>query len=590
MGEYNFITIFLIKLTLMKFIFSKKVMYVFIIILSLVFLFYYYYYGIFKYGYAVPPGDDGLRHMTEAKYIMQTGYYTNHPGSTDPPLFHILLTILSAILGKHLVSITIFFTPFLTILSIFSIYFITRRYFNKTLAIIALSIFVFISPNLFGLYEDGTYLDLISAEFFLIFTISFLPFVFKNLKNNVHYKNIALILVFAGSTILAHSLSIVYLLMILFIYFLLLVYWYFTNAKNRKIITKYILIIYLTVIMLLFFVWNYYFEGAIGRLFKTFNFIKTGNQTNIKLNSNDIFFSIPTNFNGYVKAYSFVVILLAIAGLICLFFSFILKFKFYQNIINIFKPYHKLLNNDLGNNVLSNKNKIFEILMLIVWIGILIMGSRFSFFIYPSRLLGDAIIPVCILSAIFVYFLIIYYKNNFKRYFIVVLFIIFILFFAINKLNQASKYQLQVRIQKSDQEALKWINYNTKPEDTILVMPKTIINGSWGSYIDLFTDRRAFDGSICPKYDDNKCDPIYKPNSEISIEYYINNSIDYVYAGKKIMGEFVWKNSIDWSYQDKLSKASFLEKIVEFKENKELGSIIIFKVNHQKLNNLLSFK
>ncbi len=567
-------------------IYFKKIILYSLIILIFVFLFFNYYYGIFKFGYLVPPGDDGTRHMTETKYIIQNGYYDVHPGSADPPLFHILLAVLTYLTGSNLAATTIFFAPLLTILSISSIYFISKRYFNYKIAFIAFLMFVFISPNLFGIYQDGTYLDLISAEFFLVFMLSFIPLLFnKKIKPSVIYKNLLLIIIFAGSTILSHSLSTVYLIMIMSIFLIILLAYYYKNTKQRKTVSKSILLLYPSILIFLLFTWNYYFKSAFSRLLGFLNLLGNTQQANITI-GNDIFFSIPPAFNNYIKAYSLIIILLATGGFILFIFSFIFKHKFYKRIINLFSPYNQLINFD--NNILTNKKYFWSKIILIIWGGILLIGSRFSFFIYPSRLVGDATIPVCILAAIFIYFIVIIQNKYYKKVIIISLLVIFISFFALNKISQATEYEKQVRIQNSDEQAIEWINNNTKKDDIILAIPRTIVNPGWGSYLNLLTDRKVLDGSTCSKGDDKLCDPIYNPNSQISLNYYQNNNINYVYAGKKIMGEFVWKNSIDWNYQNKLSKASFLEKIVEFKENKELGSVIIFKVNNQKLNDLLS--
>ena len=89
-----------------------------------------------------------------------------------------------------------------------------------------------------------------------------------------------------------------------------------------------------------------------------------------------------------------------------------------------------------------------------------------------------------------------------------------------------------------------------------------------------------------PKEEDKMCDVLYTPMSEKSIKYYRENSIDYVYAGKKILGSYTSKDRIKWNYQEKLAEATFLENVAEFSKNSTSAKIIIFKVNEEKLDSL----
>ena len=562
----------------MKKILNNKHLFYFLITIIFVFLVFYYYFGIFHYGYLVPPGDDGLRHMTEAEHITETGFYKKFKGSIDPPLFHIILSSLTLISGQNIVDVTKIFAPFLAILSAFSIYFITRRYFNKKIALLSLILLIFISPQPFDIYEDGTYLNLISAEFFLIFLISLLPNLVKATKNQLYIT--VLIIIFTASVILSHSLSSIYLIFILS--FLLIIFLYL-KTKDKLKNSKYLLSIYLIPLLLIPFVWNFYFKFIYNKFLKLIGLVNpSANHAD-----SDLFYSLPPAFNGYISTYSYTIILLGVAGTFLLLFSFIIKSNLFKIAMCCFTKYYKLINYNFDNNILLN-NKNLEKIIILAWAIVLVACSRFSLFLLPSRFARDAIVPITMLSAVVIYIFLHYLCQNKKRSFALISFllIIFLGFTISNKITDATQYHEQIRLQESDKNALRWIEDNTKPDDVFLVYPKTITQGSWGNYIELLTNRRGLDGSTCPPEDDYECDPIYNPNSQISIKYYQDNSIDYVYAGKKIMGEFVWKDLINWNYQTSLTNAQFLENVAEFYESEELGSIIIFKVNQYKLNNL----
>jgi len=557
---------------------SKNLIYL-ISFFIFIFLVFSYYYGIFHYNYLVPPGDDGLRHMTESNYIIETGFYKVFKGSADPPLFHIILSDLTLITNQNLVNVTKFFTPFLSILSTFSIYFITRRYFNKKLALLSLLLFTFISPQPFGIYEDGTYLNLLAAEFFLIFLLALIPRLIRFEKQNIGYN--ILVTIFLISVFLTHSLSTMYLIFIFSILLIILIY---LKIKHKICTFKNIIFIYLVPLLALSLTWKFYLKGIYSKILK----IIIPNNLSGNQSVSDSFFSIPPAFNGYVKSYSYILIILGIAGAVFLILSFVVKSQYFKIVANYFKEIQKNINFYFGKDILFNTNNL-EKIIIFIWAGVLIICSRFSFFLYPSRFARDAIVPITIMSAIALYLFLNYLYKNKKSRFILVSFLLFIFlgFTISNKITNATQYHEQIRLQESDKDALEWIKNNTKSDDIFLAYPKTIAQGSWGNYIELLTNREVFDGSICPQDDDNECDPIYNPNSQVSMEFYRDNSIDYVYSGKKIMGEFVWKDLINWEYSKNLASAHFLEKVIEFEENEELGSIIIFKVNHQKLDSIL---
>jgi len=562
-------------------IFNNKWIHYAIILLVFVALLFYYYYGIFHFDYPVPPGDDGIRHMTEAKHILQSGSYKAHAGSADPPLFHILLATLTSISQEHLVSVTKIFTPFLAILVTFSIYLLARRYFNRKLALLSLLLFAFVSPQPWQIYEDGTYLNLIAAEFFLVLMLAFLPRLLK-FSHKPHWKYIILVALLAGSVILSHSLSTVYLLMLLGTVAALCLY---LKLRRKKVNLKNVVLAYLIIALFLPLTWHYYLAGAVDKTFIDLGLtVAASGQT-----AGDSFFlSFPPPFSSYLKLFSSPLAWLAVGGTFLVLVSFLLKAISWQKLINLFTPYNKYINFNFDNDFLSNDKKYFEKWILLIWAGVLLIGSRFSFFIFPARLARDMIIPVCILAALFLYFsLSAWLKHKLKTKIAVTA--ILTMFFAsliINKAAIATQYHDMMRVQPSDEQAIAWIGNSTKPDDTILVMSRTIAVGEWGSYIDLLTERKTLDASICPAGDDKVCDPIYKPMSQLSVEYYRDNSIDYVYSGKKILGDFMWKDKIDWKYTKILPQVPFLERVAVFPESKELGSVIIYKVDQEKLSEL----
>jgi hypothetical protein len=497
----------------------------------------------------VAPGDDNIRHMTEAQYISDHGTNIAHEGSFDPPLFHLLLSSLSLVSGQSIVITTKIFAPLLAILATLSIYFFTKRLFaSRQLALIVVLLLVFLSPQPFQIYNDGTYLNIFTATYLLIFTLAFVPSLLNDEK--IKPAIIFPFLIFSSALLLSHSLSATYFILIMFLFCIILLFKYrrrFWRKKNLLIPLLFL------AIFILPFTWKYYSKDSLQKILSSLGLIKmdTGNILSADFTSIN---PVPS-FGTYEWLLNYLPIILALFGLI-----FLLK---------VFK------------------NKTTEKWLLVSWLVAMFFGSRTNFFQLPERFARDMAFIVIILAGIFIYTLA---SQNQKLYrFAVVGIVAVLLSLSLpSQISTATSYDAMVRVQTSDEKAMQWLIDNTQPEDIIMGAPRTIVAGDWGSYINLITDRKTIDGTLCVENDDDVCDQLYNPNSKISLQYYQENSIDYVYAGHIILGGFINKDKIDWSYTKKLQGADFLTKVAEFKENDNLGAVTIYQVDHDKLDNLLS--
>ncbi|MBU1177600.1 hypothetical protein KJ903_00095 [Patescibacteria group bacterium] len=526
---------------------SKKILLYILLGLVFVGLIFSYFYDIFHYDYAVPPGDDPIRHMTAAKYILDHQELRVYAASEafDPPTFHILLATIANLTGGNIVSVTKYFVPFLCILAIFGIYFITKISFgSKRAAITALIFFGFYVPQLKQIYGDGTYLNIISALYLLVMTLIAL-IIYLNQKDKIFSPSLGLALIFAVAVFLSHSLSAIYLVFTLIIATVLVIL-----LRKKELIKKILTFDIISAILFLPLTWNFYTKGTIMGILYALGIVQP---TESVLAGLPAMFTTPAtlNLNNYSKYTGIIVIMFFFLGLVLI----LKKYKHAPNLI------------------------------LLGWTLALFIGSRSSFFQLPHRYARDLAMPITIIAAYAIYHSFLYISSRHRRYLVISIFAVLLGTLIVGNLTAATGYNHMIRVQKSDEQAMAWIRNNTEADDVILGMPLTIVAGGWGSFINLLTDRTVLDGNACPEGDDGKCDPIYDPNSEISRQFYHDNSIDYVYAGKQMLGGHVSKHEMDWSYQKELTRADFLTKIAEFKEEEYpyLGNVKIFRVDERKL-------
>jgi len=537
--------------------FIKKNLGAVILLSLLVLLFFHFYYGIFHYNYIVPPGDDPTRHMTEAQGIIDQGFTKAWAGSLDPPLFHTLLAIESFITGQDIVTTTLYIVPFIFIISYLAFYYLVRKLFkNELLAIISVVLLVFVSRQPNFAYSIGTYLNLFAGLCLFLFGLAFLKDLF--LKKEIDYKKIILCFLFFGGVFLTHSLSTSYMVLTLFLLgFLLFVFKLLSRVNSLKkylkvfenvYFTNYLILILVLIAIMLPLTYEYYtqiFLNSVSTKFEVLLF-PDNSSSDINVTSEIPELAVPWKaYDNHLGIFIFGFSLIAI------------PFFFFKSI-----------------------NKVEKIIIL-CWIIALFIGTRFVFFILPNRFALDLALPLVVVIAYF--FLIVgLYLKKINYLAVKIILSIILIFSSLNFLENSLKYNQKVRLQASDEKALSWIRNNTDENAVILSYPKTLVMRSWGSYINLLTKRNVVDGSDCNDFE-GLCPWIYDPTSEISKKFYKDNNIEYVYAGKKVLGSFSTKADIDWKYQEKLLKIDFLEKKAEFFDSDKLGSIIIFKVNQTKL-------
>jgi hypothetical protein len=472
-------------------------------------------------------------------------------GLTDIPVFHIWLSAISQITGLDIVITTQYFVRLLWVLVGLTVFYTVKKFFNSSLAgLIAFILLLFYSSTLSVIYAEGTYLDIYSAAFLLPLGLLFLSY-YLNKKENV-WRYGAISGVFLAGVVWSHPLTAIGLFIILSVLNVLSVIFY------KKINISWRRLIYFDLFILLTLIpaWGYYFRDIILKIVGLFKFIFIENistaAANAEMNYIPVGFSTPPDFSTYLLYIGSFLLFISLAGVVLF----------------------------LRNDKIDSIKKI----VILSWVLGLFIASRLSFIQLPIRFARDLFLPAIFFAALF--FAIYFEKIKTFAFLRKLAIIIFALYFALLLKNLpfgANDYiRENIRLQKPDRLAVDWIKQNTAESDVIL--GTSTMASPWGSFITLLTDRKVlgcdYDG-IIEKGDDIKCSSIFNANALKSRQYYKDNNISYVYAGKSFIGGYLWSSITAWSHYSYLERVDYLEKV--FDKRDKSGRVVIYKVNKSNL-------
>ncbi len=513
------------------------------------------FFDFFKYDYVIPPGDDCLRHMTVAYQINENQQFTIAETNdlaaslTDVPVFHILISIISQITGLAIVTVTQYIVRFVMVFIALGFYFIVRRLFSKTAAILALCFVTLFSYTIQTIFTEGTYLDLFSASFLLPWGLLFLSY-FLNKKESA-YKYFWLAWIFLSGVFLTHPLTSIGLLFILSVLHGIII---ISFIFRKKIFSwKRILLLDLALGVSLLGSWSFYLKGLVDKFvgLAQLIFVFKGDTSAA---SEELSFIPPSlglsdvpGWHNYIEFISLFGLVFGILG-----FLYLLK----------------------------SKTDIYKKIVISSWLGGLLIASQLSAVQLPIRFARDLYLPVLMLAGIFFVWLFRNIKNN--KIILgtaISLLILLFSFSAYNLYQKAHSYNGFVRLQKPDEKAAEWIRQNTEPDDVFLGTP-LVAAAEWGSFVTLLTDRKFLDCNydwIIEEDRDVYCSVIYNTDHPEVIPFYKENNISYVYGGKQFIGPYLWADYINWDHYTVLSDVEWLEPV--FDERNSSGRVVIYKVN-----------
>lgn len=529
-----------------------------ILILVLIFCLFFYYYGLIQYRYLVPTGDDPVRHITSAQNLQATGFVNQAEGNLDPPLVQILFLTVANFSNFNVYTVALYLMPLVSILATFSIYFFVKRFFkDQKIALLALFLFVFLSPQPTQILDDGTYMNIFGA---LIFLPLFILFLTRYLKKSLEReavlfdRNFIFTWLFGLGVLSYHSLSSVYLLIISGTVFLLLLILKLL-AKIRiipnKVYLKNPLVLFTSILVFGSVVaYDFYLKRTLIFIFNKFGLFKSSDLILGGIMSDQA--SSVTSFGAFEWFFSYPVLLFGFFGMIVLLFNYKEKF------------YHKLV--------------------FLAWPLALFVGSQSESLPLAQRFGRDLVYPVIIFAACFIFYFIQNQKSVFLRKGLVFILILIFVFGARNFISNKISYNPLMRVQKVDEEAYSWIKDNTSTEAVFLATPG-VCDGDWGCNANIVTKRKFLDGGRCAEghtLADMCCDYIFEIDSESAKNFLKENNVEYVYSGKNILGAHYADNRIDWRFKQILKKSSILLKKMSF-HDENLGDVEIYAVLRDKL-------
>lgn len=546
---------------------SRNFLHVAILALIAGVLFNAYFLSYFRYQYPVPPGDDSLRHMSEAAAIAETGTLPNPVERAaegnlipDPPVFHVFMTAISSVTGLDTVTTFQVFARLIAIFVTFVGYFVATKLFSsRAIGLMAVILLALFSPQPSSIYSEGSYLNIVGAHIFFALGLSFLPaaLMAKNLRAAT--RPVIGILIFFIAVYLVHPLSAIYLSLFLVAFGLAIGIKSF-HLRNGMAIRRYLVILLPVWFISVPFAWHYYLQELISRGLSLLRLV-VSNQGDVESASDALNF-LPAQFRSVatIDTYTYfngmLIFSIGVLGLILLFF------------------YRKV--------------SIYTRLIFVIWAAVLFFGSQTTFLQLPHRFARDLYLPLGICAAFLIYWLLgKISQSRGPRVFPLIAggaVVLQLLFGPVNFFASAS-YNGLVRIQDIDQQAMDWIRANTELSDVFLGSP--FVKTEWGSYITILTGRKVIDGMLCGANQLEgitfRCDVLYEPNGLEAMKFYRDRNIQYVFAGHPYVCCFLWQDKVHWDFHKTLRQAKFLSRVF-VASAKNVGTTAIYKVDHAALD------
>jgi len=407
------------------------------------------YLDVLKYDYYVPPGTDPVVHTAIVKNILEgeTLKYVVYP-----PGFHYLIALLAKITHLDPIKIMVYFYPSLLFFSAIAVYLFARNFFDKTIALLALFLYGFISPApRFTPLWDGGFPNLIGADFLMVLGFLYFLKAYKTEK----VKDRLLAGLFIGLVAFFHHFS-TYLMTIL-IFALSLVLLLFSFFKKENLSKK--LLVLLNIFGIAFLLGFYPAYIYSGRFFLQ----------KIAL----MFTAYAASLEGFIK-YSIDLQKNSEA----------IPLSDYALVLSPYLWYLGWLSIPFVIKTIIKEKKT-EYLFVFSWFLIICILSRpVSLSPLPGRIARELAIPLVLLSAIAIKELISFFQQHWQRVTIAGVISVFLLVGLSDLSKWVGKYNYMIFVSEIDKEALDWVKENTPKDAFFAVAPHQV-------WFTLLTERRA---------------------------------------------------------------------------------------------------
>lgn len=501
-----------------------------------------YYVGFYLFDYVVPFGDDPVRHISNAIEFRELGEAVTRSGELDPPFIRILFASLSELMGVEVYQFVTYFMPLVSILIIFSSYFFAKRIFkDDRIAILALVIFAFITPQPGVIFNEGTYMNLLAA--LLIFPMFVLSIILFQKKKMGWFALMPIVL---GVGVMGyHSLTSIYLAIFLLISSIVL----FIQSP-RYFFKKYIPVFGVTALIGSFVAYDFFVGRSLQFVLSKIGLAPVQEDEVIGGISQDPA-SVLANFDAFSHHLGFFVFTFGLLGLMWFVYRF-----------------HKTQKNSL---------------LFLAWPLALFVGSQIDLLPLSQRFARDTVYAFVLLAAFFLGTYV-FSKNFSYKKVSLLLFVGFVLMSSVYFIEGRSRYNGLMRVKPIDLQAYDWVDENIEDFQVVLAT-SGVVNGGWGSYVSAITKNSFIDGGRCDesqKVAQDKCVGVYAIDSDEGRAFLEKNNVEFVYSNRNIEAEHFLFGRLDYSYRNDFEKAPFLKEKKRFKDV-ALGEIVIYSVDRELL-------
>ena len=492
---------------------NKKLQTIIFIFLS-IFLIFLVYFGLFKYLYIYPAGGDSAYHVTLVDHILEN----NNPKPEYTQGMHILLSMLALIINTDAISIVLYFAPFLLILCFLSVFVLVRYIFGFKTAVLAVIISALISLHPYWIWSDGTFADMISAEFLMfVFFYSFLRLI-----NSGKLKYCFLSAIIFISLHIFHLLSFLYALSILGLFTIIFIIYHIVKKRKSRFLKNIVIFYLLIIIFAIIPAWFWYLgDYFVPILFSTLKSTLAVEEISSNGQIQGINIQHVPSFKEIQIMIGYSPLLLALLSLF-----FIPKFVVKKPIIFLF---------------------------CLSWFVVFLLGSTTRLSPDPIRVIREFALLINIFAAFFIISLIKYFKQN--KLLQATSIIIVSIFLFINFPRGMDRYLVyKSQLLYEDNKTVEWIKYNIPARSIILLGPSMGEETRKGPFDLLLKDKKFISIDVN--------NPIVENPASITSKMYLQkNNIDYIYYRNAPIGWF--PHEYNNNFGDAFNLLEYTEKIYD---------------------------
>ncbi|MFA7253000.1 MAG: hypothetical protein WC107_00420 [Patescibacteria group bacterium] len=426
------------------------------------------YYGLAHYQYLVPPGDDPMNHFLAANNIFEQkeSVFSILQRGGYPPAYHFMVAKAAEIFQADPLDIIKWSYPGILILCSLAVFLLAYSILGIEAGTAAFFIYSFATRLPVQTINDGSYPNLLAAQFLLPLGLAFLTFFIKS-RSKYRMWLLTLSILILLLIPLTHHFTTFYLLAIGTVAWpvVLVSFWIFRRWQWKRGLLLFL--IYFTLISGLAFVFlnTSLFTSAKSLASTMIHFGSSYPFFEIVATAKSVAWKIPGDF---ISNFGTISLLILVLGFLA--FPIIL-----------FRT--------------KDKNWLFTFIFIYIWAIILFIGSRMTFLSNPDRLARDMTLPLAISAGVLLGYLAQDNKKIFSFKILLLTIFVIALFLPVKqRIISAKAYEPMIRATSADMEIFAFI----KAEN---INPEKVLMQSFNFYapklLPGFREDYCFDGINC---------------------------------------------------------------------------------------------